>query len=363
MNSVPGKSFPFLVLFLTLILVGCGGGSMNTLPPTITFTSTPATSAEEGVAYSYQLAATSSNSSAVTFSLSSGPSGTALSGNTVSWTPTHAESRTSNSFTVTATTSAGGSATQSWTVTPNGTINITAVTTYWTPSGSINVSPQWLANLPYPAALVPQSDGSLQRLQGAANADGSFSIPNVPAGFYWLQINPNANYWTSTSDFDFGQDAIGSALSSAAQTTTTFNFSISGVQPSAQAGDLLAFPSDVRGFTLPDFPLLANNSTFTASIGVRSNLDWSKITTLYVSQYQRISAGNFLGYLLGPSQTLSNVAFTNGAANAINASLSAGPSTTLALNVSGSAWAALASSAGPGTPVPAFSDYSAFVQP
>src|SRR5215471_15624433 len=208
MNSVPGKSFPFLVLFLTLILVGCGGGSMNAPPPTITFTSTPVTSAEEGVAYSYQLAATSSNSSAVTFSLSSGPSGATLSGNTISWTPTHAESRASNSFTVTATTSAGGSATQSWTLTPNGTVNITAVVTYWTPTGSMNVAPQWIANA-IPSALVPQSDGSLQRLQGTANADGSVSIPNVPGGYYWLEIGPNANYWTSTSDFDDGRDAIG----------------------------------------------------------------------------------------------------------------------------------------------------------
>jgi hypothetical protein len=63
----------------------------------------------------------------------------------------------------------------------NGTVNIVAVTTYWTSTGSIDVPRQWLANEPYPAALIPQSDGSLQRLQGAAT-DGSFSIPNVPAG-------------------------------------------------------------------------------------------------------------------------------------------------------------------------------------
>jgi hypothetical protein len=364
MRSSPSKNLPFILSLLTFILVGCGGGSSNTPPLPPTFTSTPVTSAVEGVQYSYQLAATSPDSSAITFSLTTAPSGATLSGNTISWTPTHAESRVPNSFTVTATTAAGGSATQSWIVTPNGTVNITAVVTYWTPSGSINVSPQWLANLPYPAALVPQSDGSLQRLQGAANADGSFSIPDVPAGYYWLQIGPNANYWTSTSDFDDGRDVIGRPLSTTAQSTTIFTSSISGLTPSTAYGDFFLARTDlINSFSPAEGVVSPNSTTFTSSTQVTSNIDWTKITTLYLGQFLRTTSENFTGYLLGPSQTLSNVAFMNGTTNSINATLSSGPAASLPLNVAGSAWAALSPSVGPGTPTPTSSDYAVFAQP
>lgn len=99
----------FAFAFLTLTLIGCsnGGGSHSSTPQAPTFTSTPVVQAEEGVAYTYTLAATSSDKSAVAFALTSAPMGATLSGNTISWTPTHAESRVANAFTVTATTPAG----------------------------------------------------------------------------------------------------------------------------------------------------------------------------------------------------------------------------------------------------------------
>ena len=363
-RQVPFFSFSFVVTFAG---IGCGGGSSAPPPPppSITFSSTPVTSASEGAQYSYQLAATSSNSSSVTFALTTAPSGATLSGSTISWTPTHAESRVSNSFTVTAATSAGGSATQSWTVTPNGTVNITAVTTYWTPSGSTSVSPQWNASLPYPAALIPQSDGSLQRLQGSANADGSFSIPDVPAGYYWLQINPNANYWTSASDFDDGVDLLGHPLSVTAQTTTIINTSASGLQSSPSAS-YLQVQSDLRGGLAVDFlggSVPPNTTTFTSSARIGSDIDWSKITTLYFSQYELNSSGSFFGFVLGPTQTLPNVSINNGATNQITAALSPSSPATLPLSITGTAWAGLVSSVAPSAPTPAFSDYAAFVQP
>src|SRR5207302_615320 len=287
------KAFPALS-FLIFTLPGCSGTTSSTPPPPKpTFTSTAPTSATEGVTYSYQVTATSPDSSPITFSLATAPSGASLSGNTVSWTPTHAESRTSNAFTVTATTAAGGSGTQSWTVTPNGTIDITAVATYRTPSGSVNVPPQWPANVNYPAALVPQSDGSLQRLQGAANADGSFSIPNVPAGYYWLEINPNANYWTTASDFDAGYDVIGRPpATTATQTTTTFTSSILGLNPSTIGGDFFLTQTDIDTSFSPAFgPIPANSTTFTSNLPVTSNTDWTQVTTLYLGQYVFTTSG------------------------------------------------------------------------
>jgi hypothetical protein len=252
MSPSPCKTFLFLPR-LSLILAGCGGGSTRVQhppPPVPMFTSTPATAAEEGTPYSYELAATVSGSSAITFALTTTPAGATLSSGNINWTPTHAESRIGNAFTVTATTAAGGSATQSWTVIPTGTVNITDVTTYWTPAGSTNVPPTW-ALKGFPSLLVPQSDGSLQGLQGAANADASFTIPNVPAGFYWLELAPAVYYWTSTSDFDAGLDVIGEPLSSGPDTTTIFDYAVSGITRSSNADDYLTVQSNVRGFLTP----------------------------------------------------------------------------------------------------------------
>src|ERR1700730_8790060 len=163
------KTLPLVLLFTANIFVGCGGGGGGgtTMHATPQFTSTPLLAAEEGVTYTYQVAASSPDMSAITFALSGGPMGATLAGNTITWTPTHEESRTANAFTVTATTAAGGSAAQTWNVSPNGNINITDVLTYWGPAGANNVHRVWPPGALYPAALVLQPDGSLSRLGGA----------------------------------------------------------------------------------------------------------------------------------------------------------------------------------------------------
>src|SRR5271168_3514603 len=112
------------VLVVWIIATACGGGGMSGPPPAPTFTSTPGTAATEGAVYTYQIAATDPAGSAVSFSLGSGPAGATLSGNTLTWTPTGAESRIANSFSVTATTAAGGTGVQTWSVTPAGTVNV-----------------------------------------------------------------------------------------------------------------------------------------------------------------------------------------------------------------------------------------------
>jgi hypothetical protein len=330
------------------------------------FTSTPVTAAEEGMPYSYELAATVSGSSAITFALTTAPAGATLSGSTITWTPTHAESRVSNSFTATATTATGGSATQSWTVTPNGNVNITAVTTYWTPTGSINVPPTWQAGilLAVPVVLVPLPDGSFQTLQGAANPDSSFTIPNVPGGFYWLQLSPRANYWTSASDFDGGQDVVGDPLSTGPNATTNFDYSISGITSSSNGDDYFTAQSNVGEFFSPiPAAISPNTTTMTFGISVNANVNWSNVSTLYLSQFQYTTSGNFTGYLLGPSQTLTDVSISTGAMNTIDANLSPAAPISIPIDIAGSAWAPIAALVGPGSPAPTYSAFSVFAQP
>src|SRR6202790_3634427 len=183
------RRIPFLavVIFVIPILAACGSRT-HVAPPGPLFTTTPGTQAAEGVAYTYQIAATDPGGTAVSFALTTAPAGAVLSGNTITWTPTPAQSRIANKFRVTATAAAGDVSTQSWAVNPSGTVHLSWIDTYWKASGPLPVPFDWTQNVGAAAevaALVPQADGSLLVLKGSGNADGSFSIPNVPGGFYW----------------------------------------------------------------------------------------------------------------------------------------------------------------------------------
>jgi hypothetical protein len=350
-------------LFFSLFLAGCGGGSV-TRPPGPKFTSAPATTASEGMPYSYQLAATSPDMSAVSFALTVGPSGASLTGNTVAWIPTHQQSRIASKFIVTATMASGGSSSQTWTVTPNGTVQIKAVTTYWTPTGRVDIPRVWPANLPYPAALVPQTDGSLSRLQGAANSDGTFSIPNVPGGYYWLQLSPQSNYWTRSSNFDAGEDVVGDPLTSINQNTTTINLTLSGLDP-VQPQDLFWIQSNERPFQLALSSAVATGAgALSFRVQMNSNIDFSQINTLFFNQFEPVSSGGFLGLaVLGPALTLSNVTLpTSGVIN-IFGTLQPSPKASIPLNIQGSAWANNYLNVAPSPVTPLLTDFSLSAQP
>jgi hypothetical protein len=360
------KCLPVVLLFTANIFIGCGGGSGGgtTTPVNPQFTSAPVMAAEEGATYTYQVAASSPDKSAITYALSSGPAGATLAGNTVTWTPTHQESRVANAFTVTATTAAGGSATQISSVTPNGTVNITTVTTYWTPTGSVNIPRLWLSNLFSPAAFVPQADGSLLKLQGTQNPDSSFSIPNVAAGYYWLEAS-TALIWTSTSDFDNGQNVIGKpGGATGAQQTTTFDYAISGLV-AAPTGDYVTVKTDDVNLTLLPVILqpLGSSTTINASVALPSIQDWSSADTLYYLEYDFLNSGGFNGVTLGPELTVTNVSLVNGGTNNLTAMLEPSPVASLALSIKGSQWASAMQGIGPGTPTPLFTDYAVVAQP
>src|SRR5204862_4171305 len=78
------------------------------------------------------------------------------------------------------------------------------------------------------------------------------SLPHVPAGYYWLQLKPTANYWTSTSAFDAGEDFIRNPIQRTTSSTTTLNIGLTNADP-IQTGDHFSMSSNAQGF--PDLSI------------------------------------------------------------------------------------------------------------
>ncbi len=207
--------------------------------PAPVFSTTASVTAAEGVAYTYTPEVTDPAGTAVACKLTAAPDGAGLVDGVLSWIPSWSESRAPNSFTLTATTAAGGSATQSWSVSPSGTIEGSWIDTYWNASGasapspnnlqlSSTTNPQWNGV----AAAVPNGDGTFTMIPGVGSTNGTFFISGVPAGNYWLWWNGGTQmFWTSSSTFDYGSDYIGRILSWTNFVSTTLNYNLSGLDP------------------------------------------------------------------------------------------------------------------------------------
>ena len=355
------------ILAVSFFLVACSGGSTgaaNSTAASLTpaFTSTPETAASQGAKYTYQVE-TSPGSSGVTLALVTAPSGATLTGNTLTWTPSPAQSRVPNQFSLTAST-AGGSATQSWSVTPAGTVSGSWIDTYWTSNGPVLVPFDLSKASIFPRALIPQPDGSFQTLQGTGNADGTFSIPNVPGGYYWLQPVPAA-YWTSSSTFDFGMDT-NVPLSSPPPngTTTTLNFTLNGLDPT-QAGDEVAFlwaSAPLLSLAWPAASPAGSTSLTTSSI-INSNFDFSHSAPAFLAQYEPKTIGALTVSVVGPEATMPGLTLVGRTTNTITQTLAPPAPVSFDLKIKGSAWMPLFSNVGPNSASPQRADLELEVQP
>lgn len=346
-----------LIAFLLTACNASNSNSGSTVAAPV-FTTTPGTQAVEGSPYSYQVAASGTG---VTFALSSAPTGATLSGNTVSWTPTTQESRTANSFTVTATASGGASSTQSWTVTPSGTVTDSDINTVWNESGSTQQPYNWAPISSSVVALVPQPDDSFQSLSGAVGSDGTFDIPNVPAGYYWLRIGPEGTYWTSSSTFDIGTDTFEPVLlsSTSSVSTTEFTLAFTSLDPTPS---VLAFNAFGYGLSFAR-STTPGSTTLGAQLAESNDIDYSGITIGFARQYEQAALGSTSGYVLGPELTLSNLSFTNGAQNTIGGALNPTVPASVDLSVKGSAWTSLFTNSAPTAVTPLEGGFNLFVLP
>jgi len=345
-----------LAMIPLVLLTACGSSGSKTQPLTPVFTSVPGMAATQDVAYTYPLAATDPAGGSVTFSLTTSPTGAALSGNTVTWIPTAAQSRVSNSFTVKAATTSGGTASQSWMVTPGGTITVNWVNTHWTATGPVQV-PAQASVATILSAMWTNPDGSITVEKSSATSPGVFSVPNVPGGYYWLNIGGNA-YWTSTGTFDAGSDFAGPAEPLDHDTQLTkFSFSLTGLDSTIGVPTWVLFLVPVQG--VPGFSLQdpANSDSIAPGfIGFgTAGIDWTQINSAFLLQYKPVTLSSSttqinnqaLDYSVDAS--LSLVDDTN---NLIMGTLQQAPQESVSLSVSGSQWASLFTHAAPADPTP-----------
>ncbi len=177
--------------------------------PSPTFTSTPNISPTlaQGATYTYAITANDPAGTTITYKLTTGPATASISGKTLTWTPLTLELQMPTSFVVTATTALGGTNTQPFTVTPLRTVTMTLIDNLWTAGGQ-STSP--VKGTSPVGALVP---GSAKLIPGTDNGDGTYTINNVPAGYYWLVDGPVEKYYTNVNTFYADTDFIGQMLS------------------------------------------------------------------------------------------------------------------------------------------------------
>lgn len=119
----------------------------------------------------------------------------------------------------------------------------TQFTTFVQPSKVTNV-PVDLSTLT-PRALVPNPDGSFTTITGAGAADGTFVIPDVPKGTYYLNVG-TAYHVTNASSFDLTSVLAQRPDSVAPAQTTTINFqNVTNLDPWGAEDELEAFAPDV----------------------------------------------------------------------------------------------------------------------
>ena len=280
-----------------------GTAVVTVTAPAPVFSSTPPSTAVEGSVYSYAPAATDPSGTSVTFSLTAAPNGASINSGVVQWTPIQSQSRSSNAFTVTATAATGGSVTQQWTVTPTGTILGTRMISYVTDTGSVD-QPGDASTFPI-AAFVPDGAG-FTKINGIGLANGTFSIPNVAPGHYWLK-HGSYYYWTNTSAIDTGYDQQGRSGNTPASGSINFNLSGSTVWQdsdelhvySSNANAWNAYPTPPWAVGTTALNGLANwqNSTIDPAQGDRLYVTHLSTRTASVAQVQALSD------VLGPLST------------------------------------------------------------
>jgi hypothetical protein len=154
------------------------------------------------------------------------------------------------------------------------------------------------------AALVPNGSGGYNVLAGTGTSGGAFSIPNVPTGFYLLQIG--ATYvWTSNTVVDADHFAdYRSDIVAANPNTTSVTFDLTNLHSWQQTDYFeLVCPNNSTGEA--PFPGTVGETTFTGTFPYFGNLSvGSEGDQYYIGQLITQNLGGYpftgLGRYIAP---------------------------------------------------------------
>jgi hypothetical protein len=320
--------------------------------PAPNFTSTPGTSASEGQIYSYAITATDPAGGGVSFALTSGPSNATITGSTLSWTPSHPQSRVANSFTITATTTEHATAMQTFSVTPTGNINGVDNLNGYTANGKTVLPITGISNV---MAFVPDGKGSYTTITGTGGS-GTFTVPGVPAGYFMLQIsggNVNTLLWTSASDVDLSSAFQGRLDATYPTNTPTLN--VNFTNPVGGDNCYLITPN------LGPYVYINEPNFYTCGYTWKGTYDWSnalpepdKGDQTYVYLYQDLGPflnGTWLGNAFASSAGPLDLAIPDGGnVNVSGTTVAQPPSSTVRANLGVAQLTTLAKGVHPGFP-------------
>lgn len=347
-----------------------GSVSVSVTAPAPVFSTTPPTASTQDMLYSYSVAATDPAGTAVTLTLTTAPQGATLTSGTVVWTPNVNQSRAPNTFTVTATSDAGGTATQSWSLSPDGTVFGHFLLHFWG-GGNETVLPERDFSLPPisrdPGTLLvwaPQPDGSLQVIQGIGFADGTFQFPNVPAGNYIFSLDGHPDVVqgiqesSSTINWDADQNGF-PPLDPSQWWPEALTINVDGFVPFVQATDEFDLFDRDGGWSFTSLFLPDGDTSFTFAIPELLQ-NAPSITDRFVAVQTRGVTGTdpFTSHIQGPAQIqqfadINNVpAIKTGTIVDFSGELGITTPGSLDLNIAFSSFANAFATAGPGPSVP-----------
>jgi hypothetical protein len=212
-------------------------------------------------------------------------------------------------------------------------------------------------------ALVPNAAGGFDTLAGVGHADGTFSIPNVPVGNYWLRFG-STYVWTSVDHVEWVLDAYGrpdvaypgnpTALAMNAGNLAAWQATDELLYNAPNQGMVLSVPPSTVGVTnapAPGATALTNYTYDFTTIGL-GLLESGKGDQAYLNQLTtRTTAGNTYR-ALGRAWNLPALTMVDGVNSTANGAFLDLPQTsTLRLNWKRSALAAMTPQVNPAATV------------
>lgn len=201
------------------------------------------------------------------------------------------------------------------------------------------------------AALVPDGTGGYNQIAGSGTSAGTFSIPNVPTGFYLLQLGKGKYLWTSNTmvDADSYQNDRSTAVGASSGTTLTFDIADLKAWQDTDYFELVA-PYACGFLSLTGTAGLAGETTFTGIFAYTSNLiDFTKGDHTYVTQLITQPVGGYNFTALGRHFTPRDFVLADGSNTTLTGRLKTiNQSQTFRANINGGDLAAQALSLNPG---------------